>query len=257
MYTCLCFRFFPTLKSYQDHVQLHQTNCNSIVAVSPEKLAPMEPLFSTLKIMERPKETKRGEQFHENAKSLTCPVCGKVRSRILVCARKVLYSQISTTIVSLVVPLLQVCTQQSALSNHMRTHEPKKFKCDICGRTFGLFIRLAAHRMSEHSKQPTMSPILSAFEQEEALNAEREAREAREARTRGIKRKSYSEVCLNSATKSIKIFNRRNLIDFCMLESTIGPPMSFEQTFGWLELNLLHFSFYSDAGIIFYCLCIV
>lgn len=90
--------------------------------------------------------------------------------------------------------LLQVCTQQSALSNHMRTHEPKKFKCDICGRSFGLFIRLVAHRMSEHNKQP-MSPVMSAVEQEEALNAEREAREAREARTRTIKR-SYSEVCL-------------------------------------------------------------
>lgn len=82
----------------------------------------------------------------------------------------------------------QVCTQQSALSNHMRTHEPKRHKCEICGRTFGLFIRLAAHRMAEHNQQPTMSAI----EQEEALNAEREAREAR---NRGIKNKSY-EVCI-------------------------------------------------------------
>jgi len=80
----------------------------------------------------------------------------------------------------------------------MRTHEPKRHKCDICGRSFGLFIRLAAHRLSEHNKQPTMSPILSAVEQEEALNAEREAREAREARTRGAKNKSYSEVCLQN-----------------------------------------------------------
>ncbi|XP_048513182.1 zinc finger protein 667-like [Athalia rosae] len=88
--------------------------------------------------------------FMDNIKSLTCPTCGKV------------------------------CTQQSALSNHMRTHEPKKHKCEICGRSFGLFIRLAAHRLSEHNQQPIMSPIMASVEQEEALNAEREAREARE-----------------------------------------------------------------------------
>jgi len=75
----------------------------------------------------------------------------------------------------------------------MRTHEPKKHKCDICGRSFGLFIRLAAHRLAEHNEQPMMS-VLSAVEQEEALNAEREAREAREAKVRSVKR-SYSEVC--------------------------------------------------------------
>jgi hypothetical protein len=56
--------------------------------------------------------------------------------------------------------------------------------------------------MSEHNKQPSM---LSAVEQEEALNAEREAREAREARSRGIKNKSYPEVCL---------FILKNLIDY-------------------------------------------
>jgi len=78
----------------------------------------------------------------------------------------------------------------------MRTHEPKRHKCDICGRSFGLFIRLAAHRVTEHNVQPTMLPVLSAVEQEEALNAEREAREAREAKTRGAKNKFYSEVCL-------------------------------------------------------------
>lgn len=94
--------------------------------------------------------------------------------------------------------LLKVCTQQSALSNHMRTHEPKRYKCEICGRSFGLFLRLAAHKMSEHDVQPSM---LSAIEQEEALNAEREAREAR---SRGIKNKSYSEVWL---------FLLRNLIN--------------------------------------------
>lgn len=79
----------------------------------------------------------------------------------------------------------------------MRTHEPKKHKCDICGRSFGLLIRLAGHKLAEHNEQPMMSPVLSAFEQEEALNAEREAREAREAKNRGAK-KSYSEVCLIS-----------------------------------------------------------
>lgn len=75
----------------------------------------------------------------------------------------------------------------------MRTHEPKRHKCDICGRSFGLFIRLAAHRMSEHGQQPTMSPVMASVEQEEALNAEREAREAREARTRAARR-TYSEM---------------------------------------------------------------
>lgn len=104
--------------------------------------------------------------------------------------------------------LLQVCTQQSALSNHMRTHEPKKHKCDICGRSFGLFIRLAGHRITEHNEQPMMSPALSAVEQEEALNAEREAREAREAKTRGVK-KSYTEVC-HSVSHLFLIMNYLN-----------------------------------------------
>ncbi|XP_046484480.1 zinc finger protein 595 [Neodiprion pinetum] len=98
--------------------------------------------------------------FAENIKSLMCPTCGKV------------------------------CTQQSALSNHMRTHEPKKHKCEICGRSFGLFIRLAAHRLSEHNQQPVMSPVNASVEQEEALNEEREAREASEAIT-GISNRSY------------------------------------------------------------------
>lgn len=60
----------------------------------------------------------------------------------------------------------------------MRTHEPKKHKCDICGRSFGLLIRLAAHKLSEHNLQPTVAPIMTSVEQEEALNDEREAREA-------------------------------------------------------------------------------
>ncbi|KAG5307757.1 ZN845 protein, partial [Pseudoatta argentina] len=150
----LCNRFFPTVESYQKHVQLHQTNS----AIS-QKLPSSE--FMITKIPERIREIKRDEQCCE--RSLKCPTCGKI------------------------------CTQQSALSNHMRTHEPKKHKCDICGRSFGLFIRLAGHRIAEHNEQPMMSPVLSAVEQEEALNAEREAREAREAKSRSIK-KSYSEI---------------------------------------------------------------
>ncbi|XP_012531158.1 zinc finger protein 271 [Monomorium pharaonis] len=137
----LCNRFFPTIESYQQHIQLHQTSLT-------QKLPSSESVVA--KIAERPRElVKRDEQFYENAKLLECPTCGKI------------------------------CTQQSALSNHMRTHEPKKHKCDICGKSFGLVIRLAAHRIAEHNEQPMMSPILSAVEQEEALNAEREAREAK------------------------------------------------------------------------------
>lgn len=152
----LCNRFFPTVKSYQNHIQLHTHNqANSII----QKL----PVAESVKVTERPKESKREEQFYENVKSLTCPTCGKV------------------------------CTQQSALSNHMRTHEPKRHKCDICGRSFGLFIRLAAHIVTEHNVQPPMLPVLSAVEQEEALNAEREAREAREAKTRDVKNRFSSE----------------------------------------------------------------
>ncbi|KYM98152.1 hypothetical protein ALC62_11143 [Cyphomyrmex costatus] len=149
----LCNRFFPTVESYKKHTQLHQTNS----AIS-QKLPSSELMVA--KIPERIREIKRDEQYYENVKSLTCPTCGKI------------------------------CTQQSALSNHMRTHEPKKHKCDICGRSFGLLIRLAGHRIAEHNEQPMMSPVLSAIEQEEALNAEREAREAK---SRSGK-KSYSEV---------------------------------------------------------------
>lgn len=70
----------------------------------------------------------------------------------------------------------------------MRTHEPKKHQCDICGRFFGLYIRLATHKMTEHNQG--MMPVMTSIEQEEALNAEREAREAR---SRG-KTRSYEEV---------------------------------------------------------------
>lgn len=79
----------------------------------------------------------------------------------------------------------------------MRTHEPKKHKCDICGRSFGLFIRLATHKLNEHNIQPSMSPVMTSVEQEEALNAEREAREAREAKLRGDKCRTYSEVLIS------------------------------------------------------------
>lgn len=83
----------------------------------------------------------------------------------------------------------------------MRTHIPKKHKCTICGQSFGLIVRLAAHMMSRHNKQPTISPIMLAVEQEEALNAEREAREAREAKARNSKR---PEVCLISIKSLIE-----------------------------------------------------
>lgn len=100
----------------------------------------------------------------------------------------------------------------------MRTHEPKKHKCDICGRSFGLFIRLAGHRITEHNEQPMMSPALSAVEQEEALNAEREAREAREAKTRGVK-KSYTEVC-HPVSHLFLIMNYLNRdITVCIIKS--------------------------------------
>lgn len=96
----------------------------------------------------------------------------------------------------------------------MRTHEPKKHKCDICGRSFGLFIRLAGHKLAEHNGQSMMSPALSAVEQEEVLNAEREAREAREAKSRGAK-KSYSEVCPISPFLIIIYFGRILTIYIC------------------------------------------
>ncbi|XP_031841658.1 uncharacterized protein LOC116430976 isoform X2 [Nomia melanderi] len=155
----LCNRFFPSIEAYQNHTQLHETSNYTPVKVS--QIADQQ-VVTIIKAEEPPKEVRK-EHFVEATKSLTCPTCGKV------------------------------CTQQSALSNHMRTHEPKRHKCDICGRSFGLFIRLAAHRMSEHSQQPTMSPVMASVEQEEALNAEREAREAREARTRARSR-TYSEM---------------------------------------------------------------
>ncbi|XP_015606237.1 zinc finger protein 569 [Cephus cinctus] len=150
----LCNRFFPNAELYEVHKMLHE----------PESLSQSSilPTISVPPVEELQRELKR-DHFAECVKSLTCPTCGKV------------------------------CTQQSALSNHMRTHEPKKYKCETCGRSFGLFIRLAAHRLSEHNQQPVMTPVMASVEQEEALNAEREAREAREARTRGRTR-TYSEI---------------------------------------------------------------
>lgn len=156
----LCNRFFPSMENYQNHIQLHEiSNYTSTKALQLMN----QQSIKVLKSEETSKEVKR-EHFADASKSLTCPTCGKI------------------------------CTQQSALSNHMRTHEPKRHKCDICGRSFGLFIRLAAHRMSEHSQQPTMSPVMASVEQEEALNAEREAKEAREAKTRASKTRTYSEM---------------------------------------------------------------
>lgn len=156
----LCNRFFPSIEAYQNHILLHETTSYTVPA-APQRTESVT--ITTYRAEDAAKELKK-EHFLENTKALTCPTCGKV------------------------------CTQQSALSNHMRTHEPKRHKCEICGRSFGLFIRLAAHRMSEHSQQPTMSPVMASVEQEEALNAEREAREAREARTRVARSRTYSEM---------------------------------------------------------------
>ncbi|XP_043286449.1 zinc finger protein 84-like [Venturia canescens] len=139
----LCNRFFPTVELYNSHKQLHDSGTIIPEATMNNELSPQFQEWSS---------DPKTEYFTESVKSLTCPTCGKV------------------------------CTQQSALSNHMRTHEPKKHKCEICGRSFGLFIRLAAHRLSEHGQHPVMSPIEASVEQEEALNAEREAREARVAK---------------------------------------------------------------------------
>lgn len=66
------FRFFPTVGSYQNHIQLH-IQPNSIIQ---QKLPFAESAIS--KVAERPKEVKKEEQFYENVKSLTCPTCGKV-----------------------------------------------------------------------------------------------------------------------------------------------------------------------------------
>ncbi|KAK0164102.1 hypothetical protein PV328_002765 [Microctonus aethiopoides] len=136
----LCNRFFQNEELYRDHQQLHESD-------SPIDAASYKMNHDERNVQEQLNGIEQ-EHFIESIKNLTCPTCGKI------------------------------CTQQSALSNHMRTHEPKKHKCDICGRSFGLFIRLAAHKLSEHNLQPTAAPIMTSVEQEEALNDEREAREA-------------------------------------------------------------------------------
>ena len=71
LYICVyfVFRFFPTVESYQKHVQLHQTN-----SAMSQKLPSSE--FMITKIPERIREIKRDEQYCE--RSLKCPTCGKV-----------------------------------------------------------------------------------------------------------------------------------------------------------------------------------
>ncbi|XP_034935788.1 zinc finger protein 329-like isoform X2 [Chelonus insularis] len=144
-------------ESYHNHNQLHDEDALF------DDANIKEPNDDEVLMQEDGSDNIKRENFGENNKSLTCPTCGKV------------------------------CTQQSALSNHMRTHEPKKHKCDICGRSFGLFIRLAAHKLSEHNQQPSISSVMASVEQEEALNAEREAREAREAKLKYDRCRTYSE----------------------------------------------------------------
>ncbi|KAL2721386.1 zinc finger protein 354A-like isoform X1 [Vespula maculifrons] len=173
----LCNRFFPTIEAYHSHQQLHQNN-NYVMAQT--QLSMQSGNLSIIGLGDSSREIKKEHSF-ENTKSLTCPTCGKV------------------------------CTQQSALSNHMRIHEPKRHKCDVCGRSFGLFIRLASHRMSEHNQQPSMSPVMACVEQEEALNAAREAREAREACTRGGRIRTYSEALeRDNMLKSVEPLAKRN-----------------------------------------------
>uniref|UniRef100_A0A0C9R3P9 ZNF665_1 protein n=1 Tax=Fopius arisanus TaxID=64838 RepID=A0A0C9R3P9_9HYME len=151
----LCNRFFPNVELYQSHAQLHESGD------LPERILETPGGLETLPKAQEDLARLKREHFIKSIRSLTCPTCGKV------------------------------CTQQSALSNHMRTHEPKKHKCEECGRSFGLLIRLETHKLSEHNEKTRISPALTSVEQEEALNAEREAREAREAKLRS---RPYSEI---------------------------------------------------------------
>jgi len=74
LYIIYLFRFFPTVGTYQNHIQLHQAN-----SITPQKLLFTESTMSKIsKMTERSREVKREEHFYENVKSLTCPTCGKV-----------------------------------------------------------------------------------------------------------------------------------------------------------------------------------
>ncbi|XP_046821176.1 PR domain zinc finger protein 5-like isoform X1 [Vespa crabro] len=189
----LCNRFFPTIEAYHNHQQLHQNN-NYIMAQT--QLSMQSSNLCIIGLGDSSREIKKEHSF-ENTKSLTCPTCGKV------------------------------CTQQSALSNHMRIHEPKRHKCDICGRSFGLFIRLAAHRMSEHNQQSSMSPVMACVEQEEALNAAREAREAREACTRGGRVRTYSEALeRDNMLKSVEPLAKRNASIYSLQTSGVSKNVA-------------------------------
>lgn len=77
MYACICvFRFFPTVESYQSHIQLHQTSL--IVSQTPSSESIHNTPEIVTKIAERSREIKRDEQYYENMKALKCPTCGKV-----------------------------------------------------------------------------------------------------------------------------------------------------------------------------------
>ncbi|XP_046821178.1 zinc finger protein 354A-like isoform X3 [Vespa crabro] len=187
------YKFFPTIEAYHNHQQLHQNN-NYIMAQT--QLSMQSSNLCIIGLGDSSREIKKEHSF-ENTKSLTCPTCGKV------------------------------CTQQSALSNHMRIHEPKRHKCDICGRSFGLFIRLAAHRMSEHNQQSSMSPVMACVEQEEALNAAREAREAREACTRGGRVRTYSEALeRDNMLKSVEPLAKRNASIYSLQTSGVSKNVA-------------------------------
>lgn len=78
----LAFRFFPNARDYQNHMRLHQTNDNAVIL--PQRPISAEPTLPMVKVPERTGEVKRIEPFYENAKSLKCPTCGKVRVYVIV-----------------------------------------------------------------------------------------------------------------------------------------------------------------------------
>ncbi|XP_057339134.1 zinc finger protein 260-like [Microplitis mediator] len=149
-----CLIIFKSCGELTHHEEVYHSHRNEIKADDQQMNGSLMPANADLEGFKR--------EPSDGIKNLVCPTCGKI------------------------------CTQQSALSNHMRTHEPKKHKCDICGRSFGLFIRLAAHKLGEHNQQPSIIPEVSTIEQEEALNDEREARKAREVKVKDLCR-TFSE----------------------------------------------------------------
>lgn len=119
-------RMLPSVKAFQDHQDMHRERDDDVIRTNQM-------------ILQRTlgDDDELQNHFADNVKSLQCPTCGKVLFDLLFIKKK--YWVVNNVMGSID---LQVCTQQSALSNHMRMHEPKKFKCEICGRFFGLAVRL-------------------------------------------------------------------------------------------------------------------